>query len=367
MNLGAARSVRLDQFLAEKATTARPCLGGLLAEGHNGLLAAQYKAGKSTVCDAIVTALANGTPFLGAFDVPQPQRVVYLDYEMTEDDHRDRLRHLDLARPEAVLIVPLRGVRLSLTTAAGRRWLLDQLIPHQPDFIIVDTYSAASAPSVDNENDNAAGRRWLMEWDAIKAEAGAHTSLITHHTGRAQQAEGEEHGRGATVLDDWADTRLMLTRDRESGQRFLASEGRSPYQLSESMLTFDAGTRSLYLAEASIGANRAQARAVKNAQVVADAVAKTPGILTTKLRDAIGDTGISNNAAKAGAIDAAKRRGLVHTHAGAGNRAGTTPARSMPTPTHAPTTPISPGTTSDPAQACPGLPRTCPGAPRAGC
>ena len=244
---------------------------------------------------------------------------------MTRDDFRSRVRalQLDPEAAEQLLVLNLRGAGLSLTAPAGRRWLAEQLVSHRSEVAIVDTYSAASAPSVESENDNAAGRRWLMTWDAIKAQCGIHTSLLTHHTGRAPQAEGEEHGRGATVIDDWADVRLILTRDRDTGNRFRASEGRSPYQLPESMLTFDAACRDLYLDSVSIGANRAHARAVKNAETVAEVVTTQPGVLTTKLRDAIGEAGITNNATKAAAISTARRQGLIHVHAGASGRACT--------------------------------------------
>lgn len=322
MRLDRARAVTGDVFVREQLAGPTPCLGGLLAEGHNGTLAGQYKAGKSTVRDNACAALASGEAFLGIFDVRRPYRVAVLDYEMAPDDSRARLRRLGLSDEalSRILVICLRGVGLSLTSPAGRRWVVDRLTEHGTEVAILDTYGAASAPSVESENDNAGGRRFLSTWDAIKDEAGVATSLLTHHFGRGQQDEGAEHGRGATVLDDWADVRIVLTRDRESGQRFLASEGRGSYDLPESRLYFDEATLRLSLPESALGENRRLARANRLAQEVASIVAGEPGILTTELRKALGAGGMGKHETQAAAIDAAKRGGLIHVHPGAGSR-----------------------------------------------
>lgn len=322
MTLDRAHVITGDQFVKERIAPAPPCLGGLVAEGHNAVLASQYKSGKSTVIENACRALAAAEPFLGIFTVRRPYRVALLNYEMTADDCRARIHALAMTDEdlERLLVLNLRGVGLSLTAPTGRAWIVEQLAKHQAEIAVIDTYGAASAPSVDSENDNASGRRFLMAWDAIKAEAGVHTSIITHHTGRAQQTEGEEHARGATVIDDWADVRLILTRERDTGHRFLSSEGRSSYSLPESRLLFQETDRRLTLPESSLGENRRQARDANNAQAAARIVADQPGILTTRLRDALTGAGITNNDHKNAAIQTAKKRGLIHTHSGGGNK-----------------------------------------------
>lgn len=145
MRLDRARAVTADVFLAERVAGPTPCLGGLLAEGHNLLAAGPYKSGKSTLRDNAAGALAAGEPFLGAFDVRHPYRVAILDYELTEADARQRLRLLDLAGDALarVLVIALRGVGLSITTPAGRRWLTDRLRDHGTEVAILDPYGAA--------------------------------------------------------------------------------------------------------------------------------------------------------------------------------------------------------------------------------
>lgn len=320
MALDRAHVVNGAAFIDERHTAAAPCLGGLVAEGHNALLVAAKKTGKSTFVENASQALVSATPFLGIFDVHRPYRVALLNFEMTVDDLRSRIRARNMTDEQLERLLPmnLRGVGLSLTAPAGRRWLVDHLRRHRTEIAILDTYGAASAPSIESENDNAGGRRFLMVWDSIKAEAGVHTSLVTHHTGRGQ-LEGEEHGRGASVVEDWADVILTLTRDRDSGHRFLSSEGRSPFTLPESRLFFDPDSHALTLPDSAVGESRRHTRESKNAELVARVVADNGGIISTALRRVLAGSGISKIETQARAIETAKMRGLVHTHPGERN------------------------------------------------
>ena len=102
--------------------------------------------------------------------------VALLNYELTSDDQRACIRALDLNTGDLarLLIVNLRGARLSITTPTGRDWLIACLADHGAQVVILDTYGAAAAPSVDNENDNGGARRFLATLDEIKARAAAH-------------------------------------------------------------------------------------------------------------------------------------------------------------------------------------------------
>jgi hypothetical protein len=314
-NLDRARAVDAAAFVAESESPPVPLLGSLVAEGHNCTVTAQYKAGKTTLLESAAAALVTGRPFLGVFDTNRPRRVAFLNYELTESDLRARLRALDLERDDLgrLLVVNLRGVRLGLTTPSGRAWLIDHLAGHRADVLIVDTYGAASAPSVESENDNAGGRRFLTALDEIKLLAGCPSLLMSAHTGRVPQAEGEERARGATVLDDWADVRAVLTRDKAGG-RFLASDGRGAYRLPESRLHFDEARRRLTLNDDDLGLNRAAARADDVARTVLAIVTEQDGINASRLRDALVEEGVTNNGDKAAAINRAKDRDLIHTH-----------------------------------------------------
>lgn len=315
-NLAAARGVNALDFLQETDEPPAPLLGELMAEGHNATLTAAFKKGKSTTIENATAALVTGGRFLGRFQVDRPRRVALVNYELTEDDMRARLRALALppAAAERLHVINLRGSRLSLTSPAGLGWMADQLTGHKTEVAIIDGYNAAVAPSIESENDNAGARRFLGTLDHLKAATGCTSLIMTAHTGRGVQEEGAEHARGATVIDDWADVRLVLTSDRVTGVRFLASEGRSSYSLPESALAFDATTRGLWLPGDGVGLGRAAQRKTAAGGAAADAVKNEPGITTTDLWNVLADAGITHNDDKAMAVGKAKADGLIHTH-----------------------------------------------------
>jgi len=74
------------------------------------VLAAQHKAGKSTLRDKLVRALEDGVSFLGQFYVaPFQGQVVLIDDELDERMLRRWLREQGIRHPERVHVVSLRG------------------------------------------------------------------------------------------------------------------------------------------------------------------------------------------------------------------------------------------------------------------
>ena len=61
--------------------------------GHRVILAAQFKAGKTTMKFDVVRSLLDGTPFLDTYDVsPVPGTVAVLDFEMADNQLDDWYR-----------------------------------------------------------------------------------------------------------------------------------------------------------------------------------------------------------------------------------------------------------------------------------
>ena len=316
-----ARAQRLEEahvvtaadFLAETDEPAPALLGQLVAEGHNASATAQYKTGKTELILNAACAVVCGGRFLSRFTVARAYRVALLNYELTEADQRVRLRAFGLGAEalERLLVLNLRGVGLSLTTPAGADWLVAQMLAHRAEVVIVDTYGAASAPSLESENDNAGARRFLMAFDQLKARARIHSSLWTSHTGRKEHEEGAEHARGATTFDDWVDVRMVLTKDRTTGVRHLSSEGRSRYNLPESSLRYDPSSRALWIPEGAVGQGRAVTRQAAGVEKVTKIVGAEPGLNASKLRAELHKAGVTNNPAKEELIQAAEALGLL--------------------------------------------------------
>lgn len=322
----AERSADLDaiegatalDLLALNRPSLVPSLGYLVGDGHNVILTAPRKGGKSKAVENMTVAWTTGASFLGRFEVPRPQRVLYLNYELTPEDfdQRVRLMCLEDEAAERLYVVNVRGHRLPLMAPTGRDWLVRVAVDHRADVIAVDPFGAAfAAAGGQSENDNAEVRRFLAALDEIKRLSGVRTLVMPHHTGRGEQVEGEERGRGASVLEDWADVILFLTKDK-AGVRYLRSEGRAT-DLPESRLEFDPATTRLYLGTGDVGVNRRVARRAEGVRLAAQVITERPGLKKGDVTDALGLAGVTNNDDKAAAIAGAIKDGIVHTHPGA--------------------------------------------------
>lgn len=223
-------SIRLytgTELLARPRTERRRLLGDLVMVGHNVTITARYKVGKSTVVENLTRSLLTGSHFLGRYETAGPVRVALLNYELDADDMELRVRAmgLDAEALERLLVVNLRGHRFPLMVPAGRDVLVKALSDHGAQVVAVDPFGAAyAAAGGESENDNAEVRRFVTALDEIKRLAECPSLFMPIHTGRAEQVEGDERGRGATVLDDWADVRMILTKDKE-GARYPADRG----------------------------------------------------------------------------------------------------------------------------------------------
>jgi hypothetical protein len=77
--------------------------------GGRTVLAAQWKAGKTTVVGNLIRALADGGLFLDTFRTTSAARIALLDDELDERTLRRWLRDQQIVKVDAVRLVPLRG------------------------------------------------------------------------------------------------------------------------------------------------------------------------------------------------------------------------------------------------------------------
>lgn len=254
----------------------------LLGVGQNALLASQFKAGKTVLLLNLVRALVDGEPFVGRFQTCLGARVCWLNYELTGLTAQQWLRALGFERADRADIVGLRGERNPLASDAGREWLVRFLTERDVGFLVVDTFRGAYVGVGDSHNDNAQVGRFTALLDQIKQEAGVSGLALSHHFGRKKHEPGEEHGQGAVELDNWADTRWLLTRD--GADRFLHVEGRDGW-LEESRLSFDPPTRRLWLPDDDLGVARSEARESRARDALILAVRSEPGLNARGVRE----------------------------------------------------------------------------------
>lgn len=258
---------------------------GIAGAKHNVLITAQYKTGKTAFTIAsLAKSLCDGTPFLGQFSVPTDGRVVgHWNCEMEGTELLDEyIRPAGIQNPDRLHIANLRGYAVNVLSPVGKAWTVNWLKDRGVQVWAIDSLARLLRMAGVKEQENDAVLNVLMAIDEIKVEAGVDVSFVIAHTGRAEQEEGRERARGATVIDDWADARWIMTRDGDV--RFLAVDGRG-VRLSTTSLDFnhDTGVSTLGTGD------KADVRANGEVQTVVDIVSANVGcnqtVLFAKMRE----------------------------------------------------------------------------------
>ena len=212
--------------------------------GHKAFLVAQFKAGKTTVTGNVVRSLADHEPLFGRFAAHDLSgNVGVLDYELTEDDALDLFRDMGVRRLERIWLQSLRGTGFTLANDTHAEMLIAWCVQHDIEYLTLDPFGRAMK-GFGEENSNDDVRAFLMRLDVVAKEANLLGLLMPVHTGRAAAEIGSERARGATVLDDDADARWILTRDAQ-GRRFFRADGRKGVGVDEFSLEFDAALNRL--------------------------------------------------------------------------------------------------------------------------
>lgn len=271
--------VRLTDFLAEPDEEARYRVESLWPRDGRVLLAAQFKAGKSTLVANLIRCLVDGDDFLDRFVVEPADRVVLIDDELAPGMLRHWLRHQAIRKTDAVNLVSLRG-RLStfnLLNASVRAEWARMIGP--ADVLIIDCLRPA-LDALGLSEDKEAGR-FLTALDELAREADVSELLLVHHMGHAN-----ERSRGDSRLLDWPDAIWKLVRDDAADDlipsRFFSAIGRDVEQ-PEVRLHFDLETRQLSVD----GPSRSQARAVGLEGAVQRWVHDNPGCTQNNIEQSV--------------------------------------------------------------------------------
>ena len=166
---------------------------------------AQAKQGKSSVILAAIAAVVTGRPVFGNGAV-QRRRVLYLDYEMTRDDLRDRLEEFgyddsaDLDYLRYALLPSLRP----LDTPEGAAELVALARHLEVEVVVIDTFGRA----VDGaEDDNDTVRDYYRYTGQALKRAGIACLRVDHAGKNLKRGQ-----RGGSSKDDDLDLVWELTR-----------------------------------------------------------------------------------------------------------------------------------------------------------
>jgi hypothetical protein len=232
----------LGEVLA-RAPAPPPRVEHLVPAEAGTLVVAQRKTGKTTLELNIARAFIEGSDLLGRFGVrPVEGNVALLNFEVSAHTVATWAAEHGIDR-HRLLLVNLRGRRNPFGDPGDRERLVKLLRTHDVESLIVDPFGRAYTGK--SQNDPGEVSAWLAELDTLAREdgAGCVDVILAAHAGW-----NGERSRGATALEDWADSVITVTRDAEDErQRFLRAEGRDVL-VEEDQLAFDKRTRTLTLA-----------------------------------------------------------------------------------------------------------------------
>lgn len=276
--------VGLDAFLAVPDEPVAYRIDRLWPKGGRVVLAAQYKAGKTTMVGNLLRALVDSTPFLDTFAVePFLGKVVLLDDELDENMVRRWLREQGIHHTAAAAVVSLRG-RLSsfdlLDPETRTEWAA--ALREAGATVVVLDCLAPILDALGLSEDKEAGR-FLVALDEMLKEAGVQEAVIVHHMGHSG-----ERSRGASRLRDWPDVEWRLVREKdENGEsepnadRYFSAYGRD-VDIAEGLLAYDHATRRLTLA----GGSRKDAKTRGVTGVIVEFLTLSPGSSGRQIEEA---------------------------------------------------------------------------------
>lgn len=245
---------------------------------HNITVTGQYKTGKTLFVCNLIRSLAEGQPFLDQYEVApmEDTNIGFWSLEMTDDSLEDQYlmpQGFSYEGKHRLVMWHGRGYGLNIMEGIGRRWAINWLMYEDVSVWVIDSFARICRMSGVDENDNGQVLELLQTLDSIKKAAGVSEMFLIAHTGRSDIAK--DRARGATVFDDWADARWLLSR--EGDIRFFQVEGRD-VDLSPVSLKFDRDTKRL-----SVGTDRTSALTQASAQLIVSVVAENPGVNKTAL------------------------------------------------------------------------------------
>lgn len=197
--------------------------------GGSLFLAAQAKAGKTSVSFNLVRCLADGLPFLDRDVVPVERRIVYWDFELERKYAVQQMRKLGIQNKKKVSLFGLKGVSIPLHTDGARTWAIDHLRKYDAEVWFIDTLSRLF---VGDEDSNTDMRRFVTALEEVQRLSGVREIYLIHHAGHSKEGQ-KIRARGASGLLGDFDTNVTLERvnpgDEEDTQRLMRVVGRGDF------------------------------------------------------------------------------------------------------------------------------------------
>jgi hypothetical protein len=268
----------LEKWLAEPDDEMRYRIDDWFPVNGRVVLAAQFKAGKTTLIGNLLRSVVDGDPWLGRYGVTSIDgTAALLDFEMGEPMLKRWLRDQGIERTHQVVVYPLRGkaAAFGITDPKMRAEWATRLREQGVTFLIIDCLKPILDALRLDEKDNIGP--FTSALDALLVDAGISECLLVQHMGHAN-----ERARGDSSLLGWPEANWNIIRqtDDPASPRFINAFGRD-VDIPESQLAYDPATRRLTVAGGSrqdaARARREEASSGRKANAL-DAICQTLGL-----------------------------------------------------------------------------------------
>lgn len=260
--------INLTTFLATPDEDVLYRIHGLLPAGGRVILAAQYKAGKSSMIGNLIKSLADATDFLDRFPVEPTTRISIIDNELDPRTLRRWLRDQQIQNTDSINVLSLRGAVSTfdiLDPETRAQWATKIA---GSDIVILDCLRPV-LDALGLSEDKDAGR-FLVAFDALLEEAGATEAVIVHHMGHTGS-----RSRGDSRILDWPDATWTLKREDPedpNSTRFFEALGRD-VKVNEAQLGWDEPSRHLSI----VGGSRNDKHLEGKLEQILDFLEYSPG------------------------------------------------------------------------------------------
>jgi hypothetical protein len=226
----------LGDLLARPDIPVEYVVENLLVSGTVACIVAKPKVGKSTFARNLCLSVSRGVDFLG-LKTKQGQ-CIYLALEEREEDLKNDFRAMGADGSEPIYThaaaAPAQGIEAACDLVRQRRPVLVVVDPLfrlariKDEKAYAETY-AALGPLID-----------------VAREVGTLVVLV-HHAGKSAKADAIDSPLGSTAIGGAVCTVVLLKKQTDSGTRTLQTVTRIGQEMPETVLRFDAASRSLSL------------------------------------------------------------------------------------------------------------------------
>lgn len=208
----------LWEFLAVADEARDWVIPGLLERGDRLVWTGFEGLGKSMfIRQLAVTAAAGLHPF--EFDNIPPQRVLLVDCENSERQSRRKFRPLGAASvqvgrrvPDGALRLIHRPAGIDLTRPDDRAWLLERVMAHQPDLLMIGPFYRLHAANI---NEETAARATVAALDAARTAVDC-ALVVEAHAGHGEHgAKRSVRPLGSSLLLRWPEFGYGIAPDGE--------------------------------------------------------------------------------------------------------------------------------------------------------